>query len=416
MEGRVNWIKTKWESCYDNKQLGEQLFLLGFISYLGASVWGTTVFPFSGLASKCLKLIYLSLIGIKVIAFDRYSLKTLLLLTLSGIATVLVLLSGGYKEPFMWFILVAASKDVSFEKILKVYLAVAGAIVALAFGSSLLGVIENLQYIKEDGTFRNSFGIMYTTDFAAHIFYLLLTFFYLKGEKLCLAHYAGGLIIAALVFWFCEARVDTICIVLTTVLFGIGNMISYSYFTGVRVKRAWDRFWSKFGPYSMPAFAAFSIFITAMFRKGNAFWETLDDFLFHSRLGLGKKGMEEYGFSLFGQYIEMIGAGGSTKKAGSYFFLDCSYVNTLLRFGTVILFLLIGIYIYCCMKNRKDLYFLYAVALISLNSVIAHHMIEIEYNPFMLAVLAAGTAARGGVLPSVNWSNPGRMVNYHKKE
>jgi len=415
MEGRVNWIKTKWESCYDNKQLGEQLFLLGFIAYLGASVWGTTMFPFSGLASKCLKLIYLSLIGIKVIAFDRYQLKTLLILGLCGAATILVLLSSGYKDPFMWVILVVASKDVSFEKILKVYLVIAGAIVALAFGSSLLGVIENLQYTKRSGAFRNSFGIMYTTDFAAHIFYLFLTFFYLKGEKLRLVHYAGGLIIAALILQFCDARVDTICIVLTTVLFGIGNMFTHSHVAGVRVKKGWERFWKTYGPYSMPVFAAFSVLITAMFNKGNGFWTSLDEFLFHSRLGLGKKGMEEYGFSLFGQYIEMVGNGGTTKHMQDYFFLDCSYVNTLLRFGTVMLFLLIGIYIYCCIKNRQDLYFLYAVALISLNSVIAHHMIEIEYNPFMLAVLTTDIAAKGGNMSLFNRKNPGRMVNFHKR-
>jgi len=415
MENRVNWGKEKWKYCHNAQQLSEQLFLLGFIAYLGANVWTTTMFPFSGTVSKCLKLVYLSLAGIKVIVYDRYQLKAFLVLLLCGISTVLVLISSGYNIPFLWLLLIVGSKDVSFEKILKVYLIVTGGIVLLAFCSSLLGVIENLQYSIGNGKVRNSFGILYTTDFAAHIFYLLIVYFYLKGEKLCPIHYMGGILTAALVYKFCEARVDTICIILTMVLFGTGNLIMHSPNSGVRVRELWRRLWKVLGPYVVLIFATISILMTALYNKESTFWKMVDDKLFHSRLTLGKEGMEEYGFSLFGKYVEMNGGGGTTKSIQNYFFLDCSYVNMLLRFGIVILLVLLGIHVYCCMKNRHDLYFLYAIALIGLNSVIAHHMIEVEYSPFMLAVLSTTVRTHKNE-PSITWyRNPGRMRSFPEK-
>ena len=49
---------------------------------------------------------------------------------------------------------------------------------------------------------------------------------------------------------------------------------------------------------------------------------------------------------------------------------------------------MVVIFAICCYKNRHDRYFLYAIALVSVNCMIAHHIIQIEYNPFALALLA----------------------------
>lgn len=84
----------------------------------------------------------------------------------------------------------------------------------------------------------------------------------------------------------------------------------------------------------------------------------------------------------------MNGNGGTLNLVDEYFFLDCSYVNILLTWG-LILFLVVMILFICgCTKNRKDLYFQYAIAAIAVNSMIAHHLMDVAYDPFVLAIAA----------------------------
>ena len=82
----------------------------------------------------------------------------------------------------------------------------------------------------------------------------------------------------------------------------------------------------------------------------------------------------------------MIGAGGTTIFPDNYFFIDCSYILVCLRYGVIALLLLLIVYSLSCIKNKKDIYFLYAITLVSINCVIAHHILELEYNPFALAL------------------------------
>lgn len=86
----------------------------------------------------------------------------------------------------------------------------------------------------------------------------------------------------------------------------------------------------------------------------------------------------------------MNGNGFSTKTPNwdKYFFVDCSYIYNYLRYGLVFLLVLLIVYVACCKKYYDDKYFLLTVALISLNCMIAHHLIELAYNPFALALFA----------------------------
>ena len=140
----------------------------------------------------------------------------------------------------------------------------------------------------------------------------------------------------------------------------------------------------------MPILAILSIALTAIYSDGNSLWSKLDGTLM-ARLKYGKMAFTDYGIKLFGQHIEMVGNGGSLELKGEYFFLDCSYVNILMTWGIVLLIVVLLLFGYACCKNRKDLYFQYAIALIAVNCVIAHHMMDIAYNPFMLAVLTPQT-------------------------
>ena len=144
----------------------------------------------------------------------------------------------------------------------------------------------------------------------------------------------------------------------------------------------------------MPGMAILSIILTALYQGGNSVWNVFDSTLI-ARLRYGQQAFTEYGIKLFGQKIELVGNGGSLELKGEYFFLDCSYMNLALQFGIVLLgivtlLIVLALFWHACRKNRKDLHFQYAIAVIAVNCVIAHHMMDIAYDPFVLATVAAG--------------------------
>ena len=386
MEKLQKWYET-WLLDYHN---GELLFFIGFIIYLGRNTWITTTFPFPNIINKLCLLLPLLLIVLKIFFFDSYRVKPLLILCLSMIVSLMIYCSSGYLNVLFWLLLVLGSKDISFKKILEIYLLITGSIVLLAFCSSLLGVIENYQYVTTSRGIRNSFGITYTTDFASHIFFLILAFFYLMGENLKFYHYMGTLIIAALIYHFCNARLDSCSIVLIVIVFSLGNWIEYSKYSGKNFRKLWKNNWAKKGIYIMLLLAVVSVVVTNLYRPENKLLSELNT-LFSSRLYQGQKGIKEYGYKLFGQYVELVGGGGSESHAkfpSNYFFVDCPYIYVVLRYGVLFTVFVVTSYMAACHKNRHDLYFLYTIALIAVNCTIAHHLLEFEYNPFALSLLS----------------------------
>lgn len=326
-------------------------------------------------------------VGLKILLYDHYSVKQFLLLALALACICLVLRSSGSINPFFWLLLIAGSRNIKFEKILKVYLAINVTIVLLAFCASSLDVIENLRYKTEKRGIRNSFGIIYPTDFGAHIFFMFLTFCYLKGEKLKYYHYGITILAAALVYRFSNARLDSGCTLALALLFSLGNWIVHSRKVSWNIKILWERGWNKLGMWVMPILSVFSIGITVIYQRNSSAWQALNEIV-SNRLELGRRGIDEYGWSLFGQPLTLVGFGGSVGEQSNYNFVDCSYVYMLLRHGILFVVLMVVIFAICCYKNRHDRYFLYAIALVSVNCMIAHHIIQIEYNPFALALLA----------------------------
>lgn len=393
MKNILNSIAGRSRQLLDDPYTGELLFLAGYIIYLARAVWSTTMFPFSGILSKLCLLVSVMLIGTKIILFDRYRTSSFCGLALVVLCAGGVFLSSRYLNALFWLILVMGSKGISLQKILRIYLIITGTIVVLAFCSSLIGVIENLQYTSSDRGVRNSFGIVYVTDFAAFIFYLILVYFYLKGSELKLYHFIGASVLAGLVYHFCNARLDTSCMVLTIVIYGINTFFEHTKYSFCRVRKLWETFWHRIGPFIMPILAALSIITTFSYTPDNSLLTAINK-ISTNRLSLGKEGLTRFGIALFGQTIDMVGMGGNTATPDDYFFIDCSYVHVLLRYGLVFLLILIGAYILFCFRNKKDLYLLFAIALVAVNCVIAHHIIEAAYNPFAFALLAcnAGNA------------------------
>ena len=113
---------------------------------------------------------------------------------------------------------------------------------------------------------------------------------------------------------------------------------------------------------------------------------------------MGKRGLKQFGLSLFGKDVPMEGMGGSLKHTKPYFFIDCSYLFILLRYGVLFLGIVFIIYGAICYKYREDTALMLAILLLAVSSAIDQHLLEDAYNPFAYALFAGmgRKSERGG--------------------
>ena len=366
----------------------ESLFFTGFIVYLGRGMWETTMLPLSPWISQMCLLLSIIFIVIKIVFFDAYSVSGYIGLAIGFSGAIMIYFNSGYTTPFFWFLLLVGCKNVSFEKIQKVYLVIVGSIMILSLCAALLGVIENLIYKSSDRGTRISFGSVYVTDFASHIFYIILTYCYLKADRLKLYHFVGIIIITGIVYYFCKTRLDCVSILLIVVFFGTNRYFQKKTHDGKRLFIKRNSIWKSFGLISMPLMSLVSFIITIFYKEDNKVLAFIDRII-SSRLSLGKSGLDNFGIKLWGQSVDMVGAGGTIQWPDDYFFVDCSYIYILLRFGLIFTITLLVVYVLCCCKRINDIYFLIVITLVSINCVIAHHILDIAYNPFACAFIAS---------------------------
>ena len=365
---------------------GERLFLLAFFFYMTTASLLTTMFQVGGPILTSVNFLLIGSILFKIIAFDHYTEKELCFAAgLLGDAVVVMIFSG-YKEVFYFAVILLGAKNVPFIKILKVYLLVTAAVLLSAFIASRLGIIEDLVYERWLAGERNSFGTIYPTDFAAHIFFLLCAGYYVIRKKLRTPHILLGGIVCATVYYYCLTRLD--CISMALLLLGLWMMQykgSWQNTSGFRCK-VFDFLQEKAPWFGTAGFIV--MYLLSLFYMPNVAVLRFIDELISGRLQLGKQGLQEYGFSVFGQSVAMNGFGGSLIGPSDYFYIDSSYLFVYLCYGAIFLALILFIHYSCCKKYTADGYYLLILSVIAINCMIAHHMIDLAYNPFYLALLA----------------------------
>lgn len=376
----MNYVK---KTGFTKKTISDNLYILGFILYIILSVIETTMFS-SHIPRKVYSLARIASMGIisfKIIAFEIYNLKQLILYSIFACCIFLVYVFSDYTNVIYLSIILLGAKDVSIKKIIKSYFVVVSILILITMISAKLGIIENLQFFRDDGKIRESFGAIYPTDFAAHIFYLILSYCYIKKSKVSYANVSIFILIALLLYKYCDTRLDSLSIIFISLTF-----LLVKFERNIKLGRI-----SKFLLiYSLPIFAIISIGTTFIYKYNqfNPKLMRLNEIL-SGRLNLGSLGIDIYGFSLFGQQVLMKGNGGTIEKVSDYFFIDCSYLLIMLKNGVVFSLIICIAFVLSCKKNidKGNMKLPIIVALIGINSMVAHHFLELAYNPFLVMIV-----------------------------
>ncbi|WP_225424337.1 polysaccharide biosynthesis protein [Lactiplantibacillus modestisalitolerans] len=376
------WLATHLETYY----------LAVFGLYLASVTLQTTTFNvyYPHRIGVVIELLVMGLLVIKLIGFQELTRRQIVgtagLLALVGLVTLMA------KLPYLAVtgLLVVGARGVDFCKIVRVYLVIVGGILLVAFVAAELGWIQNITFHTTDGL-RQSFGVVYTTDFAAHLFYLSCAYLYLRARRFRLVHLILPLLALGVIYAFTKTMTDTLVMIVLLFLYVI-----YIYRRQLVAVKAF-MVGLRYNFLTMPIVAGGILWLSTIFNYQDRGLLKLNDLL-STRLALGNNALLAYGVKLFGQApIPVNGWGGdrvNTFKNGmgavTYFFIDSSYLNMLIAYGLVLTLVVVcGTSWFAYHRGQQHDYLLpVMLAVIALSSAFDQHLLEMTYNVFILAFFA----------------------------
>lgn len=379
------------------EEFADFLYLIGLTLYLVYVFFETTMVEFvwpEYLYSDIKLILFIGVLLRMFLSKNAKWQEVILIVLVSG-----VLLFAQSRNEFeilgITVLLLLGARGLAFKKIAGYYLVIEAVLLVYTVGSALIGNTENLIYYQEGRRARIAFGSVYPTDFSAHVFYLILIYYYLRGRYIKYVELIAGIAGAAFVYVFCDARLNTVCILITVVAFWFNKFLFIK--AGKQSKEyIFPAFLSYFLAMMPVLCSGFMVIASMLYSPDNKILFFLNRLL-NNRLSQGFKGIDIYGFSVWGQSIPMQGNGGSTEMPMRYFFLDSSYLSIVLQYGFVVFGIILLIWICISFRAREEQNWelLLAVAIISVQCMIEHHMLEAAYLPFMWAVFAnAGVIQR----------------------
>ena len=327
----------------------------------------------------------LLLITLLLLTFQKYSFRENIVILLAlFLSAVVGTINGRWFEMIAACILVVGARNILYREILKCYLTIGSFVCISMVTLSLLGLksdkvavnMSSENFLLDELSVRHSFGYVWPTDFATHVFFILLVLWILKNGKLSHIMRILYAIISVLIIVYSDSRLGAGCIMLLILasFFSLdrGNVgISKCYF---------------FAIWCVPLMAITIFLLTIEYDSTNLNWITLD-LLLSRRLSISQSAIQEAGVSLWG--TEYIMYGGDNSGA-LYNFIDSSYLQLIVLYGivyTVIYLLLFSIVGYQSYK-RCDRVILVALLVAGFSGIISQHFLQIYMNPLLVALTA----------------------------
>ena len=355
----------------------EFCFLLSFSIYIIAVILSYSTLNTGRAAIYIARVLLFTNASIQFAVRENVRLVRLLFFVGILLVSTIIKIKTGYWSILDIGLMMYGSIGVSFDRIVRTYRFAATSSILFIIGLYFCNIIPDNAFTRE-GFVRHSFGFIYATDLAALIFYILLADFYIAHtthQKTWL-RYGIYAILSVLLYYFCNARLGMVCILLL--------IPADLYLKFRRGKLLWiEKFLLS---YCVPLFAGLMIGIVQYYIKypRHPLLSALDRIL-SFRLYYSKMGVIIYGYKLFGQKIEMHGAGEK-----DYFFIDSSYMNIALVYGIVILVLVVLFFAKVAHKRteKHELLIPVIILLIAVNSIVGQQMLDIAYDVFLLLFFA----------------------------
>lgn len=358
------------------------IYFVSFTCYLFAmSLKGTMLVNFllSERALFYLSIIPAFFVTLKIIFLDDHKWQDLTIFMLLEIILFAVGTNANEYQIFYLLFFIVGAKNIDIDKILQLFIWVNLLVIALSLIFALNGSVRNVMITRADSpAVRYSLGAVYPTDLAARGFFMMLAYTALKRFKLNIAEYISCLALTALIYFVTDTRIDLLLMLFLLICVAVYPKLSPLF--------------AKIPAYLLEAFTilyALAIILMGYFYHPG-FWplEKINSFL-SGRLILERVAFDNYNVPLLGQYIYQNGFGGGFKVV-DYFYIDSSYVRTLMMHGIIIFALLFVLFylLFTRFRQEKLYYWSICLLLVVLTAGIDQHMWDVSYNFVFLALFA----------------------------
>ena len=383
---KINFLVKFWDRPIN----GCQVYFTAFLFYFLPMFLIETTFSPVNRWLRLFAYISLPLLFFKIYVLDHWKKKELFAITLLLVIELIVWRMTHYPDLLLIGPFIIGAKGVNFRDIISWYFYLTLILVMTMMILSLTRIIPNLVYYSASRPTRYALGMLYPSVIAAHYFYLALAYCYLRFGKLNVIDYL--LIISG----------DVICILLTntkldflaTLLIITVMIIAQRAYFG----KKWSSIIAAFWWMAIPISASIMIFLSYFYNPSNHLLRKIDSLL-SGRLGLGRLAFKKYDLNLLGRTIiehsfagikgqRLNNSGGGLPQ--NYFYIDSSYMRMLLLWGLLAFIIVIVCLTFIALRSTvRKTFILSAVILVaSLSFMFEPHIIQIIYNPFLLALLS----------------------------
>lgn len=355
------------------------LFLLVFMNKL------TTIYVFSQMdfLGTVIDFVQVPMYGglIYIIVQKEYSLKELMVFLVVGILLLIGYIVSGQAAYFKGFLLIIASKNIPYRKILNVCRKALTFVLGLGVFLFVIGISNS--GLSRRGVSGLGFGHPNVT--AQLLMIIILLWVSEKAGKLKPIHYIGIELSGLITFLLTDSKTSTI------VIFSIPFVMVFS-------EKIMSRTWYSKVPKFLMTYSQLLVmlftYLSARFLETSSILKTLD-LVFTNRLFLNYYALNKFGIKLFGQNVTLSDNSGTIYNNihGWYNWsvtCDCSYMATLLVMGFIpTVIILIGYILLMKKAIKRHNYMIMSVALLlAIYSFCESQMLEV-YSSFVYFYLIA---------------------------
>ncbi|MCR5524067.1 MAG: hypothetical protein K6F18_00170 [Lactobacillus sp.] len=385
----MQYLSSKYQRLINLELDGQILYEIAFAFYFVIAFLQTSTytFYFPGNLLHQIAFIPLAIVLFKIIFFDSNTIRKI---TVNLLVLAILFITWRTSGEFILFpmgIFVLGARNVDFKKIIYLYLVLGTILLSFIFFTSLIGLTKNLIFHRGIHILRRAFGIIYPTDFAAHILYLVLAYCYLYFNKLSWKSYTVFVLLAIFLIKFCDARLNAYALILVIPVMMIGQRAQKGYI----VSRSIAIFY-----WILPVLAAYvTVFLSYLYAPGHKLFEQMNSLL-SGRLFYSHEAIKKYGFSLFGQHIHEngLGAVGGIKNAAAeganYFYIDSAFIRLFVIYGVVIALVVIITMTIVSWQSIKQNEFALAsiMVIVTISAIVEQRLLDFGYDPFLIAIFA----------------------------
>ena len=384
-------LKEKFQKIWITKITGQQVYIFSLVLYLFFAFLQNSTFH-AYLGSRPFNLVSYLVVGLlilKIIFLDDYSSIQRGIIFLILILAMISWLKSKSNLIIVMMVFILSGQGVSFREVVKYYYNVTLIIFAVVVTSSLLGVIKNLIFVVKGRAIRYSLGIVYPTDLAARVLYLLLAHAFLNFERLNWKYYFSYFLIDVVLMKITNARLSVLCILIMIGVLIIAKRAS-NHPDGI------SRLFVSMYWMAAPILSFLAIIATYFYDGENHIYTKINHLL-SGRLSYGSLAFYNYKIPLLGQKVIEHGLGGNSglrifhHSNQGYFFIDSSYMRLLMIYGLLMLLIVIGIIMTISIKAilNKNFVLPTVMLIVVISCMVEQHLLELSYNPFLLALLTS---------------------------